>query len=296
MFLAVRNFAILNESIVKTINKFSSGFATLQRHIDEIQLIGEAQNTDKTGLTIDKNKLKMSLITIAFKNANKLSILAKQTNNNTLLKEVGLNKSELLKLPEVSLKDQVQIIYDRVQANLQNLTEQDVTPDTQKKFLDTITAFNTSLSTPRSGIAERSKATQQLYSLFKSADATIDIMDLAASSVRDEQPDFFNGYKASRTLVTTSSGSIALRATARELFSGMPVHKAIFTFHNELPSSNGNGQVVKKTSDKGNLQIKNMMPGTYKVLVTKLGYRNKEVSIIVNEGERCELVVEMEKG
>jgi hypothetical protein len=295
MFLSVRNFGNLNEAIVKTINKFLSAFTALLGYIDEIQLISEAQDTDKTGLTIDKNKLKKSLVSIAFKNANKLSILAKQTNNNTLLNEVGLNESELLKLPEVRLRDQVQIIYDRVQANLENLAEQNVTPETQKKFLDTIKAFNISLASPRSVIAERRKATQQLYNLFKNADATIDIMDLAASSVRDELPDFFNGYKAARTLVNTSSGSIALRAIARELFSGIPVHNAIFTFHSELPSSNGNGQVVKKTSEKGNLQLKSINPGMYKVIVTKLGYKNKEVSIIVNEGERCEMAVELEK-
>ena len=225
MLLAVRNFGTLHEAIVKTISKFSSSFTLLQKIIDEIQIISEAHGTDTTGLTMDKNKIKRSLITLALKNGNKLSILARQTSNNTLLKEVRYNESDYMRLPEVTLKERVQLIYDRVQANAGNLSEQGVTADTQKQFMETLTAFNTALATPRTAVTERKKATQQLITLFKSANAELEIMDLAAGSVKDELPDFFNGYKASRTLVTTSAGSISLKANAREILNGKPVHK-----------------------------------------------------------------------
>lgn len=295
MYLAVRNFGILNEAIVKTIAKFLSNFALLQKFIDEIQFISEAHGADRTGLTIDKNKLKSSLITLALKNGNKLAILARQTNNNTLLNEVRFNESDLLRVPEVTLKDRAQLIYDRVQANIETLSEQGVTADTQKQFMETLTAFNKALATPRTAVTERKKATQQLITLFGSADAAIEIMDLAARSVRDELPDFYNGYKASRTLVTTSAGTISLKANAREIINGRPVWKAVFTFNHEMPDSNGNGHIVKKTSEKGNFQIKSMQPGTYKVIVTKEGYKNKEVSVVITNGERSELNVELER-
>ena len=184
MLLGVRNYGNQNEQVVKAIYKFGSTFELLKKTTDEIQLIGEMQGVNKTGLTLDKNKLKKILIALAVKNSNKVAILAKQTNNDTLLKEVRFNETQLSRLPGVSLKEKVKIIYDKAEANIGSLAEQGITPDTQKVFLDTITAFNNALATPRTGIAEKRKATQRLLVLFTTADSLIEIMDLAAGSDR----------------------------------------------------------------------------------------------------------------
>jgi uncharacterized membrane protein len=57
----------------------------------------------------------------------------------------------------------------------------------------------------------------------------------------------------------------------------------------------GIGKMTKKTASKGSFQIKKMQSGTYKVLVQKPGYKDKEVSVSISDGERSEIVVEMEK-
>jgi Prealbumin-like fold domain len=85
----------------------------------------------------------------------------------------------------------------------------------------------------------------------------------------------YNGYKTSRKLVDTNTGVLALKASAKEVTSGEPVHGAIFTFSHEsdkLSGSNGIGEITKKTTKKGNFHIKNMKAGTYKVFISKPGY------------------------
>ncbi|MDO9340814.1 MAG: carboxypeptidase-like regulatory domain-containing protein [Bacteroidales bacterium] len=298
MYLGTRNFVSQNEATANRIPKFATAYAILLNTTDEIQLIGEMQGINKTGLAMDKNKLKMTLIALAVKYSNKVAILAKLTNNDTLLKEVRFNESDLVRLSEVTLKERVQIIYDKAEANIVNLAEQGITPDTQKVFLETITAFNKALETSRTGIAEKRKATQKLPVLFDKADSEIEIMDLAAGSSKDEFPDFFNGYKTSRKLIDSNSGTLALIASARELINGEPLSGAIFIFTHEASiatGSNGNGEIVKKTSKKGNFHVKNMEPGTYKVVVSKQGFKKKEVTVSIADGERSELNVEMEK-
>ncbi len=57
----------------------------------------------------------------------------------------------------------------------------------------------------------------------------------------------------------------------------------------------GNGKMIKKTASKGSFQIKNMQSGTYKVLVQKPGYKDKEVSVSISDGERSDLNVVLEK-
>ncbi len=296
MYLAVRNFVILNEQVVRNIPKFAASFAKLQNTVEEIQQIGEMQGINKTGLALDKKKLKNRLISLSVKYSNKVAILAKASNNETLLKEVRVNESDLGKLAGVTLKDSAQFIYDRVQANISSLEEQGITADTQKEFLDAINAFNNAIAAPRTGITERKQATQKLPVLFDAADVEIDTLDLAAGSAKGEYPDFYNGYKNSRKLVDTSSGSLALKAAARDIANGEPLSGALFTFKQEATiTSGGYGEIIKKTSRKGNFHLKSMNAGTYKVVISKDGYLGKEAMVKVNEGERSELIVELEK-
>ena len=299
MYLALRNFVISNEGITKELPNFPESHATLLSTINQIQAIGEMQKVDKKGLAIAKNKLKETLITMAADNSRKISAFAKFTQNNTLLSETKFSESDFVRMTDVALKDYLQIIHDKAEANIGSLSEYGITPESQKAFMDTITAYNAVLSTPRTGIAEKSKATKKLAVLFDTADAAVVNMDFAVGIIKLTQPDFYNGYKTSRLLVDTSAGNLALKATATDLATGKPVKGVLFTFRLEgakAAGSSGNGEVTKKTAEKGSFYVKTMQPGTYKVVVSKPGYKGKEIIVSVSNGERSELNVELEKG
>ena len=214
MYLAIRNFVSINEAIAKIIPKFLESYGVLKTATDDIQLIGEIQGVDKSGVAMDKNKLKDNLIALAVKNSKKITALAKFTNNDTLLKEVRFNESDLIRNQEVALKENCQIIYDRCEANLQALAEHGITPETQKVFLDAINAFNNALESPRTKIGEKKKATEKLALLFDTADNAIELMDYAVGIVEDEQLDFATAYWTNRKLVDTNTGNISLKAKA----------------------------------------------------------------------------------
>ena len=298
MDLTVIKFGTNNEAVIQMIPKLASCFTDLKSNTDEIQLIGEMQGINKKGLAIDKKKLKKKLITLAIKYSNKVAILAKGNSNNDLLTEIRFSESDLSRLAAVTLKDSVQLIFDRVEANLGNLADQGITPETQKTFLEAITEFNNAIASPRSGVVQKRNATQKLSVLFDKADSILETMDLLVASARDEYPDFFNGYKDSRKIIDTGSGTLALKATAKEFVNGVPLDGALFIFKHEVATasgSNGGTEIVKKTTKKGNFHVKSMEPGTYKVEVSKQGFKNKVVSVSITDGERSELVVELEK-
>jgi hypothetical protein len=298
MYLTVRNFLIPNDGVTKDLPNFAASYATLMSTIGQIQNIGEIQKYDKTGLAMEKNRLKELLIKMAADYSRKVTALAKFTNNIKLLNEARFSETDFVRMTDVALKDYLQIIHDKAEANIGSLSKYGITPETQKVFMDTITAYNASLSTPRTGIAEKSKATKKLTVLFETADAAVENMDFSVGIIKLAQPDFFNGYKSSRKLVDISSGILALKATAKDLLSGEPVRGAIFTFKTDgskLTGSNGNGEIIRKTAKKGSFHIKNMKPGTYKVSISKPGYKEKEVSVSVADGERSVLKVELER-
>jgi hypothetical protein len=298
MYLALRNFVSINEMVAKLIPKFMASYAVLQSTTNEIQVISEKHGIDMTGVAIDKNKLKKKLVELALKNSRKISALAKFNNNDTLLNEVRFNESDLLRGQEVRLSDHCKTIYQSGEANIASLAEHGITPETQKEFLDALTAFNNTIEMPRTGKGERKKLTEKLYVLFDSADSAIELMDYAVGIVQDEQPDFCNAYRTNRKLVDTNTGTVSLKARATEVFSGLPLKNVIFTFslgNSGQSLTSSNGKLVKKTAAKGSFQIKNMTAGNYKVLVHKPGFKDKEVEVSISDGERSNLNVVLER-
>lgn len=298
MQLTVRNCVTQNETVANSIPKFSENYLILQSTTNEIQEIGKLQGTNRTGIASDKNKLKKTLIALAAKNSRKITALAAFINSDALLKEVRYNEAQLERLAETTLIEKAMTIYSSAEANIGKLAEHGITPETQKVFIDTITALNNALKTPRSSIAEKKKATERLTVLFQTADNAIEMMDFAVGIVKDEQVDFVTAYKTSRKLVDISTGNVSLKAKATDITNGTPLKGVIFTFTPESARASvtgGNGQMVKKTATKGSFQIKNMPAGTYKVLVQKPGYKEKEVSVSISDGERSDLKVELEK-
>jgi hypothetical protein len=298
MYLAIRNFIIANESITKELPKFPGSYNTLLNTIGEIQSISEMQKVDKKGLAIAKNELKKALITMAADNSRKISAFAKFTGDTKLLNETKFSESDFVRMTDVALKDYMQIVYDRVEVNIGSLTEYGITPESQKLFSDTIISYNSVLSTPRTGIAEKSKATKKLAVLFETADSAVLNMDFAVGIIKLKQPDFFNGYTSSRKLVDTSAGNLALKATATDMKNGEPVKGVLFTFKIDGEKAKlgaGNGEISKKTAEKGSFYIKSIPEGTYKVAVKKPGYKEQEITVSIPGGERTELKVELEK-
>jgi len=296
MYLAVRDFLVTNETITKDLPNFSGNFTVLKDTIEKIQAIGELQRGDKTGITKQKNQIRKTLITLTSDCSRKISAFAKHSNNTTLLTEVRTGKSGLVNVSDVALKDHAQIIYDKAQANLESLASYGITSESQKILLEAINIYNASISKPRVGITEKSQATKELVILFNTADTVLVNMDYAVEIVRLTQTIFYNGFKTARKLVDTGTSKLSLKATAKEARNGSLVKGAIFKFtSSDLKSPGSNGEIVKKTADRGSFNLKNMPAGNYNVVITKPGYKEKSVSVSVSDGEMTELVVEMER-
>jgi len=296
MGLTVRNCVILNDAVAKAIPRFMDQYGIMMSAFTEIQSISEKQGLNKTGVAVDKNKTKKRLIYLAAKYSRKIAALAKFINNDTLLREVKYTESQLERVAEVILIEKAQTIHTRVNANLEKLSDQGVTAETQKEFQDTIIALNNVLKTPRASVAERKKSTERLSVLFQNALNALELMDYAVEGAKDEQIDFYNAYKTARKLVDSNAGNVALKATATDIISQEPIKGVIFKLtHNGMNGTNSNGAIVKKTAAKGSFHIRNLATGGYKVVIRKAGYKDKEVNLTIEDGIRNELKVELEK-
>jgi hypothetical protein len=173
MYLAVRDFLIPNEALTKELPNFSENANVLKETIVKIQAIAEVQKFDKKGLAKVKKELRLKLIELSIDNSRKIVAYGKFSKNTLLQNDVKFTTSGFSKMTDTGLKDYAQIIYDKAQKNIEALPSYGINSETQKSFLDTINAYNESISKPRVGIAERSQATKQLVNLFDTADTIL---------------------------------------------------------------------------------------------------------------------------
>lgn len=291
MHFALRNFKRRNEAEAALIPKFNENCDLLLQSTDELQALSEAQGKGRTGIKLDKDVLRRNLVDLCLKYSNKLAILSLQKENYTLLKEIQFRQSQFRNMKGTKVVEKAQLIYNSVQANLNELADQEITADTQKEFNEAIIAFNNFLSMPRTVIAERRKVTLRISEIFSVSDKYLKMMDFAVESARKEHPDFYNNYKTARMLVDTGARSLAMKASAREIPAGIPLEGVVFIFRNT-----GTGaELKKKTTEKGNFQIRSIKPGPWKVFVSKEGYKQYETEINVAENQTSVLNVELEK-
>lgn len=291
MYLASRDYLGDNAIILDPLPNFQANYRAFQDSINQIQQSGEQQNFNKSGIATGKSQLKQALVTLAADTARKLTAFAKFSNNNTLLGEVSYSESDLKRCADTNLYNSAQGIYDRAQSNIDALTAYGITAASQTALIDAINAFNTSIPKPRLGITEKKQSTAQLALLFKAADNALGNIDMAVEIVRLTQVNFYNGYKTARKLIQTGSGSLSVKGAITDALSGEPLKGVTLTF----VSNDGVEPFDKETADKGGFMVKAVQEGTYQVTASKEGYKEKTVTISVNDGEMSKLDLELER-
>jgi hypothetical protein len=289
MSLSTDEFLIKNESLTKDLPEFGTTVTEFRGTLSKIKLIDGQQQNVRTGVAKDKRDVKNALITLAAENSGKVFAFAKVSNNKPLMDEVHFSISDLGRMTDVALMTYTDELNKKMVQLLESLGKYGITAETQKKFAETLAAYENTLVKPRVSIAEKREATKELQTLFVSLDSQISKLDAIIGIIRYNEVNFYNGYKTVRKLVNTNAGVVALKATASDIVTSEPLKGVLFTL-----TSNGT-VLTKRTADKGSFHIRNMKPGTYEVAVKKDGYKEKALSVSINDSERSELKVELEK-
>jgi len=289
MYLSVDDFLAKNENLTNALPEFTATLTEFRDTINNIKLIDEQQENIRTGVAKNKRDIKNSLVVLTAENSGKVFALAKVTKDKKLMDEVNFSISEVGRMTDIELRTYSEKLYKKIETILESLANYGITAETQKEFSDTIEAYNNSLTKPRVSIAERREATKTLKLLFGTADSILKKIDAIIGIIRYDEVKFYEGYKTVRTLVDTNAGVVALIAKVSDYSSGKPIKGVVFKF-----KSNG-VIIIKKTAKKGGFYIRNMNPGTYEVNIKKEGYNEKVVTVNINDGERTDLKVELEK-
>jgi len=298
MYLSFSDFLIKNAAILKDLPNYNAYFEELQKIITEIKSFAERQKDDRTGLTKEKKELRDKLISITLDSSLKLNAYAEDSNKTKLRSAVKMTKSKLLRATDTGLRDYAKLIHGKAQDNLDGLVNYGITVASQTALLDTINSYFISIPAPRDGIMDRKEATTRLAELLNNADSVISRIDARIGIIKVAQPTFYKSYINAKKIVDTGKSPLVLKASAIDIKNQLPIKGVKFSFVNSEASLQGigdNTEIVKKTADKGRFIIKSMPEGTYKVNVSKTGYKEKVVMVNVIPGELADLRVELER-
>jgi len=290
MDLTTKNELTQNATITGTLPAAYTGlFTSFSANLTQIQMIDELQQTNKSGITDNKDLLREDLWDKGLDGSRKIGAFAKITGNMVLEKEIRFTDSEFKRSTDVGLKNMCQLIYDRGNSNLAGLASYGIIPAWLTAFKASIDAFNAAIPNPRLGIIERKQQTEQLGILFKSNDGILKKIDALVEVVRLSQPQFYSAYKSSR-IVIEHGRSLTVKGAVSESGTNVAVPGAKVSF--EL---NGVVKLVKKTAVGGGFSIKSMMEGAYIVTVTKLGYVTNTLPMNIVKGEMANIYVSLVK-
>jgi len=304
MYLAVNDYLTTNAAVVNPLPNYSGYSAAFWCAIGLIQSNSEQQMFDKSGLKVNKDQLRSTVGMLAMDASRKLQAYARYANNQLLLSETKYAESDLKNANDHELRDMVQGLYDKAQGNLAALTAYGITDATQSALLNAINGYVAAIPKPRVGRTETKQSTQQLAAAFADADSALESIDATVEIVKLLQPNFYNGYKSVRKLISTGRSKLAVKGLVTDLLSGEPLKKAILTF-----AADGNGSVaksatsgtppnpllVKKTADKGGFVVKSLPAGSYTVSCSKPGYAGQTATLTVADGELSDLRMQLAK-
>ncbi len=307
MYMTVRDLLKEDAVILKSLPDFEMYETMLIDSISNIQLIREDQELCKTGIAVNKSRLKNILITKAIEISRKMVIYAELQENNILKEEINYTLTDFSRCADTILKDRCQIILERANENIAPLTSFSINNERIIEFEKALNEFNEFIPKTRLGITEKKEATSKITDLFEKADEALHKLDLIVELLADTQVYFYKRYKNTRKVVYSGTRKIAVKGIALDKTAELPVKNVTFKFLQLTPEAKealesseyfeeeSVFELSKKTTTNGMFYIKNIKEGTYNVTVSKLGYKEQNIKVSFINGETTKLKVLMEK-
>lgn len=301
MSLSTVTFLMANARATSALPNFDTYFTAIQATNAQIQATQELQEIDKTGITKNKNQLRVNLIAPAIDVARRMVAYVTNAKNLILLAEVSYTESDLKRSSDTELKSRCQVIYDCATANLDSLETYGIVATNTENLLSAITDFNGTFPKGRVGTTDTEKATEQLVTLFKTLSDNYTNIDTLVEMVRVSHASFYNEYKNLRKVIGAGIGSMVLKAKVTDGQTGDPLANATIVFTpingqlKAMAKSSTKNNIVKKTAKGGGANIKSMPDGTYDVITTRPGYKDQNATVSVVNGEMAVLEIVLEK-
>jgi hypothetical protein len=293
MYLAIKKYLTDNEALTKDIPHYADSFKLFLGIIDNIEDASEKQLLNRRGIAKRKKALQDDLVALTCDYSRKLKYYGQMTSDVELEEEVKLSKSDIEDMRDNSLLAYCESVFSRAESIDADLSKYLITPETGKVLRRALDQFGEYIDNPRLGIVDRAVATTKLELLFREGNSKLRDIDTLLKIIAARETSFFSQYISVRKVFRSNTGPLSLRVRVTEASTGMPVHRASISC--TLKEEERETVVRRRSARGGGIALKNLRQGEYRIVISKLGYTAKEVMITINNGERKDLALELEK-
>lgn len=248
---------------------------------------------NRRGIAKRKKALQDELVALTCDYSRKLNYYAQMTSDVELEEKVKSSKSDLEDMRDNSLLAYSASVFDLAGSIDEDLSKYLITPETGWAFRSALDQFGEYIDKPRLGIVDRAATTTKLELLFREGNSKLRDIDTLLRIIAIREPYFFSQYISVRKIFKSNTGPLSLRVRVTEALTGMPVHRALISC--TLKEKERETVIRRRSARGGGIALKNLRPGEYRMVISKLGYTAKEVMITINSGERKDLVIELGK-
>ncbi len=204
-----------NAAITAGVPAFTRGLAALQGSLNVLSALGQAQGSPLTGIAMDKERLQRSLVNRTLIVAGAAGACAFEATNHTQAQQFKVSETGLLRLRNTILDDTAQNIHDHAAAMLAadpaKAAEYNLTALSLADLQSAITAYGSTLGTPRAAIATRVATTEAIIAEVTRARLNLkNVLDRLIVPFETTHPAFTAAYHAARKIVDSGNR----RATA----------------------------------------------------------------------------------
>jgi len=203
-----------NAAIVASLPAFVRGQASLHGSVNLIGALAQAQGSPLTGITLDKDRLQLSLINRLVIVAGAAGAYAFEAKNHTAAAKFELKVGVLKNLRDGLLDKTAQGVHDEaaalVTADPVKTAEYNLTPAVLTDLQSAITAYGSTLGTPRAAIASRVAVTAAIAAEIDRALANLkNVLDRLILQFQADHPAFTTAYAAARKIVNSGNSHAA---------------------------------------------------------------------------------------
>lgn len=202
MLLSTQNYLDNNQTQWSAIPILNTFKADLDDLIQDIREQLKTTGVDTSGMTSSKKELKEQIAEKAGVLFGALSAYAAVSGNDDLLEQGDMNKSEVIRLRDVSLPDAIQSFIELLNREVSHLAAYGVTKAQIKNLAASVDDFREQVGQPRLKRSASNAAKREAVTLIEDGlEILKEKMDNVMLQFKHSNPKFYEGYQSARVIV-----------------------------------------------------------------------------------------------
>ena len=281
---------------------FCESFSLFEKQLPRIKQYRDFQANTTGSATAVKKEVRDEVVSSGAFIANRLQRYAYKIQDTELAKSIDYTEWDLRRATTNNLLAISNLLITKASNNIEWLKPYSLDQNMLDNFITLVNRFSDMAVHPQTTESQSKNATIILERLFKETDSILAKgLDLDIEVYKKSHPDFYNEYQAARKVNKAASTITAIRAKVSDKDTQKPIKSVSLTFvkrvngNEMLATATSGNKMTRKTTDKGNLRIANMVEGIYELTVIKTGYKIQTLIITVLSRETLVLEITLEK-